>query len=97
MRQTDRRFRPLALIVLGAVTLALLSGCAPHLVPLRGQTEAQTRRDQRECAEYAHAAGETAYLQASVWETDADNARQVAYDRVHEQCVTERGYRMKGE
>ncbi len=97
MKQADRRSGPLALTALGVVTLALLGGCAPHLVPLHGQTEAQTRIDQRECAEYAHAAGETAYLQASVWETDSDEARQVAYDRVHKQCITERGYRMKGE
>lgn len=97
MGRTDRRFGPLALPALGAVTLALLGGCTVHLVPLRGQTEAQTRIDQRECAEHAGAAGEKAYLQATVWETDADNAREVAYDQVHKQCLAERGYRMKGE
>jgi hypothetical protein len=78
MRRTDRRFGPLALPALGAVTLALLGGCAVHLVPLHGQTEAQTRIDQQECAEHAGAAGEKAYLQATVWETDADHFRSHA-------------------
>ncbi len=97
MRQADRRFGGLVLTALGPVTLALLGGCAPYIVPLRGQTEAQTRRDQRECAERGHVAGERAYLEATVWETDADNARQLAYDQAHGKCLEELGYKMKVE
>ncbi len=97
MRQADRGFGRLVLTALGPVTLALLGGCAPYIVPLRGQTEAQTRSDQRECAERGHVAGERAYLQASVWETDPDEARQTAYNQAHEKCLEELGYKMKVE
>lgn len=97
MRPADRRFDPLALTALGAVTAALLGGCTPYIVPLRGQTEAQTRRDQWECAHRGHAAGQAAYLRASVWETDADEARDVAYKEAEGKCLEELGYKMKGE